>query len=218
MNDQRLEEYLQAMEQHLDGVSPEARREWREEAHGHLLALVEAHEELGASRAEAVEAALKQFGNEKQIGRALASATRHAEPVPFREAAWCLGALFWNAWLYRMCMESELQFPPAVLGVGIALGHLGTALVLARVRSVRLSRWAVRVPFVIYAVFNVLFTGTLLSALLRGGPAFQAESGGLLLVLGVNWACLAYCFSLPRIIGRRKPKGDEETALVPHVG
>lgn len=65
----RLESYLEELERPLEGLSVDARREWREEAQQHLLALVEAHEELGRTPEEAVEAAISSFGNAEQLGQ-----------------------------------------------------------------------------------------------------------------------------------------------------
>jgi hypothetical protein len=65
----RLERYLEELERPLTALTPEARAEWREEARQHLAALAAAHEELGSSPEEAVEAALRQFGDARQIGR-----------------------------------------------------------------------------------------------------------------------------------------------------
>lgn len=65
----RLEAYLEELERPLEGLSVEARREWREEARQHLVALVEAHEELGRPPEEAVEAAIASFGDPVHLGR-----------------------------------------------------------------------------------------------------------------------------------------------------
>ena len=64
----RLDLYLEEVSQH---VSASQREEWREEARQHLDALIVAHQELGLSHREAVEAALISFGAAKAIGERL---------------------------------------------------------------------------------------------------------------------------------------------------
>jgi hypothetical protein len=71
MQSNRLEEYLDAVEQHLGRLPERERQEWREETRLHLLALVEAEEELGRSRSEAEEAAIRRFGDPEQVGSLL---------------------------------------------------------------------------------------------------------------------------------------------------
>jgi hypothetical protein len=217
MDDQRLESYLQTMEQHLVGITAAGKLEWRDEARAHLLALVEAHEELGATRDEAVEAALKQFGSGKRIGQALAKAARRAEPLPGRELAWCLSALFWNTFLWRMFMlaEPETGLRPALLCLLFALAHLLTALVLARAPQVRLPKWALHAPFAPYLVFNLLFTAEELLNLSHGWPQLWPERGAMLLILAFNWGSLALCFRVPTILGRPAAPSPEETSLRP---
>lgn len=73
----RLEEYLDTVEKPLTSLPKPAREEWREEARQHLESLVAAHEELGSSREEAVEAALLQFGDAQAIGVQMRRATIH---------------------------------------------------------------------------------------------------------------------------------------------
>jgi hypothetical protein len=68
MNLSRLEQYLDELERPLAGLSEGVRSEWREEARQHVLGLAAAHEELGSSPDEALEAALRQFGNARRIG------------------------------------------------------------------------------------------------------------------------------------------------------
>ena len=48
----------------------------REEVRSHLLVLVGGHEELGSTPAEAIQAAIQQFGDAKQIGHSLLSEYR----------------------------------------------------------------------------------------------------------------------------------------------
>lgn len=71
----QLEEYLDNVEKPLAPLPTQAREEWREEARQHLESLVAAHEELGSSQEEAVEAALLQFGDAQTIGQQVRAAT-----------------------------------------------------------------------------------------------------------------------------------------------
>lgn len=78
-------------------VPAEPLRELRAEVRCHLEALVDAHVELGASRDEAVEAALRQFGKPQTIGRQWARQWRRHEPsLPFLgfSAAFCATVAF----------------------------------------------------------------------------------------------------------------------------
>jgi len=76
----RLEKYLDEVTR---PVAPAQRAEWQEEAQQHLDALVAAHEELGLSREEAVEAAIGSFGEAKQIGKSI---ERESSGSTFRQA------------------------------------------------------------------------------------------------------------------------------------
>src|SRR5688572_116869 len=80
--DQRVEEYLDRVCGQLPAdLTLARRREVREELRTHLGALVEAHRELGASEEEAVEAALRQFGDARRLAREWRKA---AAPAPWK--------------------------------------------------------------------------------------------------------------------------------------
>jgi hypothetical protein len=118
MHPSRVEAYLDELERPLAHLPASERREWREEARQHLLSLAAAHEELGASPQEAVDAAVREFGDPGRIGRDLARAqgrwcdrlsSRPLLFVPISAAAWLLGglvqsggsvatALIWAGW------------------------------------------------------------------------------------------------------------------------
>src|SRR5262249_6237336 len=67
----RLLNYLDQLCASLAALVPEERRaELRAELQAHLEALVAAHEELGATPADAVTAALRQFGGADDLARA----------------------------------------------------------------------------------------------------------------------------------------------------
>jgi hypothetical protein len=91
MSQSRLEAYLDEIEAHLAHLSGPERREWREEAAQHLQALADAEEELGLSRPQAEEAALRRFGQARQIGELLGEATK--APARRRATAMLASAL-----------------------------------------------------------------------------------------------------------------------------
>ena len=61
----RIEQYLEEISRPL--AEPQ-RSEWREEVRQHIESLVAAHQELGLSRDDAVEAAIASFGAAQNIG------------------------------------------------------------------------------------------------------------------------------------------------------
>lgn len=75
MHHSRLEQYLDRLEEPLAAFPSEVRAEWREEARQHLLHLIAAYEELGTPPDEAVQAAIRQFGDPEHIGKNLQTAT-----------------------------------------------------------------------------------------------------------------------------------------------
>src|SRR5947209_3644884 len=94
MHPSRLDEYLDRLSEPVTVLSAREQQEWREEARQHLLCLAAAYEELGSSPEEALEAALRQFGDARQIGRRLDAAERHRQGRLFTPAGLCaIGAL-----------------------------------------------------------------------------------------------------------------------------
>ncbi|MCW3054929.1 MAG: hypothetical protein JWN14_4099 [Chthonomonadales bacterium] len=76
----QIEDYLDHLCTPLVSVMPyEQRQAIRQEVRSHLLVLAAGHEELGSSPAEAIQAAIQQFGDAKEIGRSLLS----EYPQPF---------------------------------------------------------------------------------------------------------------------------------------
>jgi hypothetical protein len=119
MNLNRLDEYLDECEAPLARLPITERDEWRDEARQHLLALVEAHVELGVSEEEAVEAALRQFGEPRQLGKKLAAALRRtgcsrAEAHRRGVFAWTLA---WNLG-FAVLAASRLLLTPPEAGTG----------------------------------------------------------------------------------------------------
>src|SRR4051794_13907875 len=72
----RLRAYLDGLEKPLASLGAATAADWRREAEAHLWSLIVANEELGASREEAVTAALKQFGDERRVGQRVAREVR----------------------------------------------------------------------------------------------------------------------------------------------
>lgn len=192
----RLEQYLDQVEQELKALPSWEREEWREEARQHLGALVEAHEELGSSREEALQAALAQFGPARSLGRALRSASSVglAHRRASRELAWSMHVLAWDTVVTVAAMNLLVDGGAArwaallVLLVGHAIG--GAVLGRMTGRS-SLSRWVV-LPYLLMLLAAVLLPGE--------GPAFPvgtlaagaaATLGSLL--LGSHAARLSAC-------------------------
>jgi hypothetical protein len=82
-----IEEYLDRVCARLvDDVPRERRLELRAELKAHLEALVDAHQEIGASPQEAIAAALVQFGDAAVVGREWARSWKGQGRRPGREA------------------------------------------------------------------------------------------------------------------------------------
>lgn len=119
MNLKRLEAYLDECEVPLARLPVTERAEWRDEARQHLLALVEAHLEFGASEEEAIETALQQFGEPRRLGKKLAAARRrtacsraeaHRQGVAAWSLAWSVG--------FAVLVASRLFLTPPDAGSG----------------------------------------------------------------------------------------------------
>jgi len=66
-----LKPYLDELERSATHLSAAQRAEWREEARQHLEQTAIAAEELGIDPKEAIEAAIRRFGDAKQLGAAM---------------------------------------------------------------------------------------------------------------------------------------------------
>lgn len=80
----QLETYLQQVKAHLKLLTVEAQAEELQEIRQHLQALVTAGMERGESEADAVAAALQQFGEPRKVGHALQQAWRRRADSPLR--------------------------------------------------------------------------------------------------------------------------------------
>ena len=71
-----LDHYLETVEARLNNLPPARRQEEMLEIRQHLEALVAGHQRAGVSEADAVAAAIRQFGHAEQIGQALSKASQ----------------------------------------------------------------------------------------------------------------------------------------------
>lgn len=83
MDDRRLEHYITTLGKRLQSLPQSQREEDLREVRQHLEALVAGHVMRGMSEADAVAAALRQFGRAEQIGKELAAAQQ-----PNRAGLW----------------------------------------------------------------------------------------------------------------------------------
>lgn len=146
------------------------RREWREEAAQHLAALAAAHEELGETPDEAVEAAVRQFGEPARLGKALlaeSSAARRDREAS-RRLAWSLHVLSWDVLVTIFALSlvtGQTDWVPSGLLLTVALivfclGHaIGGALLGWTVRADRLGP-AVVLPYALLLAAATVATGT----------------------------------------------------------
>lgn len=74
MDNGRLEQYLTTIDAGLQTLPAARRAEELREIRQHLEALVAGHMARGAAEADAVEAAIRQFGHAEKIGRGLEAA------------------------------------------------------------------------------------------------------------------------------------------------
>jgi hypothetical protein len=202
MHHNRLETYLDQVEQQLKRLPAWERQEWREEARQHLSALAEAREELGWTPEAALEASLQQFGEPERLGKELLASSSLALGArqESRDLAWSLHVLSWNAFITLAAFNTFLEHPatgPALVPTVAALalfflGHtLGGVAFGWKVRNRSLGP-------VVNAIYLVLLTAAfLLTGLWRAWPAplLLLANGSVLaaLVLGAaasRWARL----------------------------
>lgn len=69
LNNSEMDDYVQRLNAQLRKMSPQERAEVNQELRQHLEAQAKAHEELGATPAEAMQAALRSFGDPTKIGQ-----------------------------------------------------------------------------------------------------------------------------------------------------
>lgn len=81
MDNRRLDDYITTLGRRLQGLPQTQREEELHEVRQHLEALVAGHVLRGMSEADAVDAALRQFGRAEQIGKDLAAAQQPSRPL-----------------------------------------------------------------------------------------------------------------------------------------
>ncbi|HLK59250.1 MAG TPA: permease prefix domain 1-containing protein [Chthonomonadaceae bacterium] len=138
MSSNRLEQYLDTLEKPLSALSIETRREWREEARQHVLAIADAHEALGMPPEQALEAALQRFGDAAQIGRQVARYPVN-EPLSGRAAV----ALFSIPLLAAMGLLTVLAYVYVLTDSSLALNGLQVAGTAAYLLVPLLGGWLV---------------------------------------------------------------------------
>jgi hypothetical protein len=116
----RLEQYLEEIAQ---PVSAYHRAEWREEARQHIEALVTAHEELGLRHEEAVEAALRSFGEATGIGKSVE-----------RESSVCILRRAIGQGIWRFGLPVLACFLPMAFGIAV-FGFVGSEVYLTTLRT-----------------------------------------------------------------------------------
>lgn len=179
MNLKRLEAYLDECEAPLARCTGTERAEWRDEARQHLIALMELHVELGASEEEALEAALRQFGEPGRLGKKLAtamhrtgspSAGSHHRGIVAWTLAWDLG--------FAVIAITRLLWTPPDAGNGswgpaatawsmtgaaaiCVAGHLLAKGMLGRAAGKHRVPLFLAITYVGYTLAALLLTGTL---------------------------------------------------------
>ncbi|HEY0607628.1 MAG TPA: permease prefix domain 1-containing protein [Herpetosiphonaceae bacterium] len=81
MDDRRLDHYITTLDKRLRSLPQAQREDDLREVRQHLEALVAGHVMRGMSEADAVDAALRQFGRAEQIGKDLAALQQPSRPL-----------------------------------------------------------------------------------------------------------------------------------------
>jgi hypothetical protein len=129
--DTRVAAYLDTLCAPLaETLAEEQRRAYRAEMEEHLEAMIEAHQELGATREEAVARALKQFGNAQRVASVWEQTVESPRPVSLRQALRtpfrCFGGmmLLWIA-LFFLCVLYPIHFPQPWMDIAILIWMIG---------------------------------------------------------------------------------------------
>ncbi|MCW3051250.1 MAG: hypothetical protein JWN14_420 [Chthonomonadales bacterium] len=165
-----IEDYLDRLCAPLvDTMTYEQRLATREEIRAHLLVLAAGHEELGSSPDEAIQAALQQFGEAKQIGRSLLNEYRSPfafmVPLLWYQLHAAVGVMIGTAVLIAAdCMLQWIRMPHFPIAINCVMG-----LVSGWIPGV----WLLRRPT------------SCLRASLRTGGYYLMASTGLMLFFGI---------------------------------
>lgn len=129
-----VETYLDTLCAPLAETLTEERRQgYRAEMQEHLEAMIEAHQELGATREEAITLTLKQFGNAQRVASVWEETVESPRPVSLREALRapfrCFGKmmLLWVA-LFFVCITYPILFAPPWMDIAILVWMIGMPL------------------------------------------------------------------------------------------
>jgi hypothetical protein len=87
----QVEEYLSEVGQAMKRLPKETQQQEIEEVRQHLLALIEADQQMGISEEEATAAALRQFGAATQVGQAIRQARQQERGTALGAAALLIG-------------------------------------------------------------------------------------------------------------------------------
>jgi hypothetical protein len=120
----RLEQYVAEVASGLSVLPEERRREELNEISQHLAALAGAHHELGASEAEAADAAIVSFGDARTVGRGIRWMWWRERTLALRESLGAVAAFTAVTWGVYAVLRS-LGAEPANLTVQAAPLALG---------------------------------------------------------------------------------------------
>ena len=93
-DNEEVEAYFNRLNAQMKKMPTEDRAEMHQEVRQHLEALAAAHEELGATPREAAEAALRQFGEPRYIGKRMFVEWRHSSRGKGRDGPVSLWLMF----------------------------------------------------------------------------------------------------------------------------
>lgn len=166
-HDPQVQDYLRRLDSTLRRLPPQERAGLHAELREHLNALIAAHVELGASPTEAVDAALRQFGDPVKIGKRLTHewAAAHGRGYPsFRRTA--LLTLLWAGslvfTLFHASMTGSERDGVMLAPLPLLIGLLSGAVVPARpVRTTLLAA---------ASAVLIVFGTAAAAALSAGGP------------------------------------------------
>lgn len=150
---QKLDQYLDSLEKPLSQLTPYERQEWRTEAAQHITHLAEAHEELGLSQREALEEAIRQFGDAKIVAQRLRQETANRRvsfhPLQAITAALLVlmlaqvGVLMLMGVLSAINIRAGQILPYSVLCIASFALYLGGPIVGGLLLGRQLPRWRV---------------------------------------------------------------------------
>lgn len=196
LNNSELDDYVQRLNAQLRKMSPQERAEVNQELRQHLEAQAKAHEELGATPAEAMQAALRSFGDPTKIGRQMYQEWRRASPSDLSGVLRTMGWLFLSVLcLMPVAALLHLVFPASpARALNAALQCLALVGVPLRVGALVGKRFGARaVPIALYGAATYTTLGMLVFACLAwavGAPRLS-EHGGQVMMHDAAYVSLA---------------------------